>query len=109
MKSVVQTRIFVSLSPEEARAAVNNAVDLQLCVRSALYQIDVAPVAHLIEQNRRQLPAPKKAGRGKVKRVVKIAHTCPTCNKGFVKRGNLLKHVERDHSGAGVEPAVAVE
>ena len=45
MKSSVQTRIFISLTPDEARAAVNDAVDMQLCVRSALYQIDGTPVA----------------------------------------------------------------
>jgi len=60
MKSSVQTRIFLSLTPEEARAAVNDAIDLQLCVRSALYQIDGTPVAILAAQNGRLLAAPKK-------------------------------------------------
>ena len=75
MKSSVQTRIFISLTPDEARAAVNDAVDLQLCVRSALYQIDGIPVATLIEQNRtrlrcapgEQLAAPRHATRGSVR------------------------------------------
>ena len=86
MKSSVQTRIFISLTPDEARAAVNDAIDLQLCVRSALYQIDGIPVATLIEQNRKQLAAPRKNGRKHVERK-----ECPHCHKHYSIMG-IGKH-----------------
>jgi hypothetical protein len=83
MKSSVQTRIFLSLTPEEARAAVNNAIDLQLCVRSALYQIDGTPVTTLIEQNRKQLVKPKRDGH----RKPAARRECVHCHKEFTIMG----------------------
>ena len=84
MKAYVQTRIIVGLTPEEARVAVNNAVDLQLCVRSALYQIDGMPVATLIEQNRKQLPPPKRHKRKQL--------AAPKRRKPFEKRECIHCH-----------------
>ena len=86
MKSSVQTRIFLSLTPEEARIAVNNAVDLQLCVRSALYQIDGTPVATLIEQSRKRLTAPKRNKRKSLKE-----RECIYCHKPYSIMG-IGKH-----------------
>jgi len=115
MKSTVQTRIFISLTTEEARAAVNNAIDLQLCIRSALYQIDGTPVATLIEQNRRQLTAPHSAKnkrkltvhtRTAARRAPKIPNAerieCPQCHKPVKARG-LGVHMARKHKPSSVE------
>ena len=109
MKSTVQTRIFISLTPDEARAAVNDAIDLQLCVRSALYQIDGAPVATLIEQNnhRRQLAAPaarnghaKPKSTRKTKPASDASVECPECHEIFKARG-LNVHIAHKHRKQG--------
>ena len=107
MKSTVQTRIFISLTTEEARAAVNNAIDLQLCVRSALYQIDGTPIATLIAQNRKQLIAPRSAKnkRAQSRRVAKPGQMveCPQCHKPVKARG-LGIHMALKHKPSSVEP-----
>jgi len=116
MKSSVQTRIFLSLTPEEARIAVNNAVDLQLCVRSALYQIDGTPVTTLIEQNRKQLTTHKRnkrkaavRTRTAARRAQKIPNAerveCPQCHKPVKSRG-LGVHMARKHP-AQYHPSIA--
>ena len=94
MKSSVQTRIFVSLTPDEARAAVNDAVDLQLCVRTALYQIDGIPVATLIEQNRRQLAPPKRHKRKQLA-VPRIARRKPLAKRECI-------HCHQPYSSMGI-------
>ena len=80
MKAVPITRIAISLSLDEARAAVTNATDLQLAIHAALYQFEPATIVELARQHngRKALAAPKKA----VKPYKKPARReCPVCHE----------------------------
>jgi hypothetical protein len=83
MKASVQTRIFLALTPDEARAAVNNATDVQLEIRSALYQIDGMPISQMIAPNPALLAASKnghKKPRSK-NRIHAPDKQCPHCGE----------------------------
>jgi hypothetical protein len=108
MKSTVQTRIFISLTPDEARQAVNDAIDMQLCVRGALNEIDGEPVSTLIRQqnDRKLLAAPKRNARkhvrnghkARVQKATSPAATveCPECHR-MVKSRGLNIHIAKSH------------
>jgi len=82
MKATVQTRICLALTPDEARAAVNNATDVQLAVRAALYQIDGMPIKMMAPKP--ALLAGPKDGHKSPKRKNRIHapdKQCPHCGE----------------------------
>jgi hypothetical protein len=93
MKATIQTRIFLALTVDEARAATLNATDAQLEIRSALYQIDGMPVSEMMGPKPALLAAPKNGHkRTKAKRADKLAtkstnrikaqnKECPHCHE----------------------------
>lgn len=80
MKAIPITRIAISLSLDEARAAVTNATDLQLAIHAALYQFEPATIVELASQHnvRKALAAPKKARKASKKPAPR---ECPVCHE----------------------------
>lgn len=68
MKATIQTRIFLALTVDEARAAVTQATDMQLAIRSTLFEIDGIPVSEMMAPSPKQIAAPKKNGQLKFAR-----------------------------------------
>jgi len=83
MKASIQTRICLALTPDEARAAVNNATEMQLAVRTALYQIDGMPISKMVAPKPALLAGPKNGHKkGKHKNVQHIPDKeCPHCHE----------------------------
>ena len=97
MKAIVQTRILLGLTVDEARSAVNNSTDLQLALRSALYEIDGRPILELRVPKRALLDTPSKNGRKPKAQRAKHKITapgklCPHCGETKNPRG-YYRHV----------------
>ena len=104
MKATIQTRIFLALTPDEARAAVNNATDVQLEIRTALYQIDGMPVSQMITPKPALLADPKnghKKPRSK-NRIHAPDKQCPYCGemKHPIGYGRHVTACKAKHSDA---------
>lgn len=81
MKAVVQTRILIGLTEDEARSAVNNSTDLQLAIRSALYTIDGRPIVELSKSKPALLAAPSRNGHKPKRKQVSPNKECPHCHE----------------------------
>jgi hypothetical protein len=107
MKATVQTRIFIALTVDEARDAVTCPTDLQLAVRSALYQIDGMPVSEMITPKTKLISAPRN-GHKKRSRVHAPDKECPFCHEmkhptgyGHHVKACKAKHPDTPVDGAG--------
>jgi len=82
MKAMVQTRIFLALTVDEAREAVTQPTDVQLAVRTALYQIDGMPISKMMAPKPALLAGPKDGHKKhKPHRSQTPDKQCPHCGE----------------------------
>jgi hypothetical protein len=95
MKAMVQTRIFLALTVDEAREAVTQPTDVQLAVRTALYQIDGMPISKMMAPKPALLAGPKDGHKKPKKHIITAPDKqCPYCGE--------MKHAQgfRRHEAA---------
>jgi hypothetical protein len=84
MKATVQTRIFLALTIDEARAAVTRPTDMQLAIRSTLFEIDGMPISEMFAAKPALIAAPKDGHKKAKKRTHRIHapdKECPYCHE----------------------------
>ena len=98
MNSFVQTRVVIYMTPDEARAACLDALNVQLALRKSLQEIDGIPISQLVAENVRnkklsssplQLAAPKSKAHNRPKKYKLNSRDkeCPHCHKMFSLMG----------------------